>query len=294
MKLIGKALAAVLVLMTGSAFADEQAGVSAIVEEATRASQAAVSPTRSVIEVKAAGDSLQDQLERAKVAPHKGYKWAVEKDLRDTIKGDDPMKLINAAEKRIKPDGLWVPGPTASEALDLSKKMYDDDRIKVAELGANVLGIYQVGARAIKISYDAMSIATDVGFALAAAVMFHELGHALDETMHEDHAHSHDPKDMDRVIREETKAFALQQRYMRSIYRDEREAGEIFATTLMRLEAEQRNQPHPQRLKAIAFLRNSNELFNAVDGLGKPDEEKIGKIVKRLYKSDGSPAITSA
>lgn len=287
-------LTAVLALLAGPAFATEQVGVSAIVEEATRASQAAVSPTRSVMEVKAAGASLQDQLERAKVAPHQGYKWAVEKDLRDTIKGDDPMKLINAAEKRLKPDGLWVPGPTPGEALSLSKAMYEDDRIKVSELGANVLGIYMVGARTIKVAYDTMSICTDVGFALCAAVLFHELGHAMDETMHEDHAHSEDPKDMERVIREETKAFVLQQRYMRSIYSDAREAGEIFATTLMRLEAEQRNQPHPQRLKAIAFLRNSNELFHAVNGLGKPDEEKIGKIVKRLYKSDGSPAVTSA
>lgn len=291
-----RTLAAAFLVVLGATFAraDQDGNPTAsIVEQAVQtarlAGSAGVGPDRA----KTAGDALQRSLENARVTPVVGYKWAVEKDLKDTP--SDASRLINAAEKRLKPDGISVPGPTASEALAELKKMHSDGRVSMGELPATTNGVYNFDCHkdpigSITLSERLSYLGMLIGDALAASVGFHEIGHRLDDKMHGGNCGSHAKEDMARVEEEEAKAFALQQQYLRNIYKNDSQGHEIFATTLMRLEWEQRVAPNPLRKAAIAFVKQANRVYSAVDEMGRPDMEKLKKMVREWYKADGSPA----
>lgn len=287
--MIRAALAVLLSLCAGSVRA--QSAAETLVEQALQTSNIAISASNSPIRAKTAGDDLQAALEGASVAPVRGYKWAVEEELHDSPA--DVSDLINAASRSLRPDGIHVPGPTPYEGLEALKKLHSDGRVGVGKLDPSTHGTYDFNDRDhtgfITLSERLMIIAQLTSRKLAAAVGFHEIGHFFDEDMKEHGAHNHANRGMDRVVEEEVKAFAMMQRYLRSIYQTESEGREIFATTVRRLRWEQQQAPHPLRAAAIAFIGQANRIYTAVDQFGRPDERKLERLVREWYKPNGAP-----
>lgn len=289
-------IAALLLFLAPSARSEgsQAMPISDVVQEAIKASAQANNQSSSPISVKGYGDGLQRSLERTRTHSYGGYRWAVEPDARDAVKSEDVGELINASARYIGPDRINVPGPTTQQALERLREMHKQGRVYTANLDGDTLATFNSTQQDrygwIKASKTAMRICRILKPRPCAAFLYHEIFHHFDEDLH----HGHGQEDMAQVIKEESFAFIGMQKYLRGAYKNDRQAHEMFATSLMELEALYRETHDPLVLKAQGYLRTINAVYGAVDETGKPDDKKLAELIKATYKADGSPKAPSA
>jgi hypothetical protein len=250
------------------------------------ASHSDVSPSK----VRDAGVGLQDAIEgthtNAVVAPQ----WHYETNLAQ--KPYTTSDLAAAAGRNIHLDNDSVPGPTLGDAASEISKMDGEGRVNFAQLPSATMGTYDYNVKLdprgrINVSDFASYLPLLLGeWVVAKTILGHEIGHAMDERLHQGHPEN---KDMETVIREETAAFTMQQRMLRASEKTVQIALEKIAALHGRMQRMQKEYPSPLGAAALALLENAHHVMVAVDASGNPDQAKLAEIVRHYYDPNGAP-----
>lgn len=213
------------------------------------------------------------------IRPHL-HPWRIEPD-----RGGPPASvddLISAARDRISENSGQAPVSSVDATLSTIDQMNSKERVSYDKLPSNELGLYykvcgaHSGKKAgmIALNPTLAVIATEVGRPIVACVLFHEAGHASDPN----------------ICREsvsDVESFAFHREYdcIKAVY----PTGEEIATTKKILDNAEKYRPSPLIKKSVDFMSNMYQIYRTG---GK--DRRIRALVRKLYKSDGTPKSSGA